>query len=87
MTKTPFQLNCSLYDILQHEARYHFHQPKIFDEFLTLFLRLKSPDIKVGESLDFVIDTWREESLNIVLVCLFVGTQHKVPSESGIWQG
>ena len=39
-----------------------------------------------GDSLDFVIDMWREESLDIVLVGLFVGKRHEVPSESGIRQ-
>ena len=39
-----------------------------------------------GDSLDFVIDMWREESLDIVLVGLFVGKWHEVPSESGIRQ-
>ena len=38
-----------------------------------------------GDSLDFVIDMWRE-SLYIVLVRLLVGKWQEVPSESGIRQ-
>ena len=59
------------------------------DDFLTLswHFRKEPDDIKVGvDSLDFVIDMWWEESLDIVLVRLFVGTRYEIPSETRIRQ-
>ena len=81
--KGKYSLPCSIVHLTYSAKRATVStRPRFFMNFWHLF------DIKVGgDSLDLVIDVWREEGFDVDFVRLFVGTGHEVPSESGIQQG